>query len=78
MDIETIYYYVSNGIKIYYYPWLFISETFIFTKSNLSKVLYYKRRNSHTVEKTQMMEQDLENSEIEIIISDSESEFEMY
>ncbi len=68
MDIETIYYYVSNGIKIYYYPWLFISETFIFTKSNLSRVLQYKRNNSHTVKKTQMIENDLVKSEIEIVI----------
>lgn len=78
MDIETLYYYISNGIKIYYYPWLFISETFIFTKSNLSRVLQYKRNNSPTVQKTLMIENDLEKSEIEIIIPDSDSEFEVY
>lgn len=78
MDIETLYYYISNGIKIYYYPWLFISETFIFTKSNLSRILQYKRNNSPTVQKTLMIKNDLEKSEIEIIIPDSDSEFEVY
>lgn len=47
--------------KLYFYPWLYISENYIFTKQTLTKIRNYRKKQ----QKTELKEKLIENIKID-------------
>ena len=59
MEYPDMYVYIKEGIKFYICPTWYIAENYIFTKSNLIRVLKAKRLYSKTYPKNKFIKNKL-------------------